>query len=148
MTFAAPPARAGDGNVAGAAGPVGLLVALATLVGCATSNPVAPPPVTASFVTPHLFHLAIAGEDDAEAPALRQRFHAEARAYAQANGCTSYRIMRETFVTSANINPHVSTGPSWVFGRRPTYVGLVDCGLPDPDTAAQPAVGAPPGGLE
>lgn len=98
--------------------------------------------MTASFVTPDLFHIAIAGANADQAPALRARFYAEAEAFARANGCISYRVMRETFITSANINPRVSTEPSFVFGNRPVYVGLVECGLPDPHAVARPA-GAP-----
>lgn len=105
----------------------------------ACASPPERTPVTASFVTPELFHVAVAGADAAEAPGLRQRFYAETEAFARANGCTSYRVMREGFVTAANINPRVSTEPSWVFGNRPVYVGLVECGLPDPRTAALPA---------
>jgi hypothetical protein len=100
------------------------------LVGC--EYPLGPPPVTASFVTPGLFNLSISGEDADEAPALRERFYAEVEAFARQNGCTHYRVMRETFLTAANIAPRVTTQPSWVFGRRPVYVGLIECGLPDP----------------
>ena len=104
------------------------------LAGC--EYPLGPPPVTASFVTPGLFNLSISGENAAEAPLLRKRFHAAAEAFARQSGCTHYRVMRETFLTSANIAPRVTTEPSWVFGRRPVYVGLVECGLPDPRSTA------------
>ena len=46
---------------------------------------------------------------------------------------------RATQLRAANINPRVSTEPSWVFGNRPVYIGLVECGLPDPRTATLPA---------
>jgi hypothetical protein len=115
---------------------------MAALAGCG-EYPLGPPPATTSFVTPELFHVAISGEDAAEAPALRQRFYAETEAFARANGCVSYRVLKETFVTAANIDPRVSTEPSWVFGRRPVYTGLVECELPDPRPAAMPAKPSP-----
>jgi hypothetical protein len=98
------------------------------VAGC-ERNPFAPPPVTASFVTPEYFHLAVAGEDAAEAPGLRSAFFKEAEAFARANGCTGYRVMRELFQTSASVSPYVSTDPSLLFGRRPYYWGVVECRL-------------------
>lgn len=99
------------------------------LVGSCTSDPFAPPPVTASFITPEYFHLAVSGEDAAEAPALRVAFVNEVEAFARANGCTGYRVMREAFQTSASVSPYVSTDPSLLFGRRPYYWGVVECRL-------------------
>jgi hypothetical protein len=122
--------------VARGVGAVVLGLVLGALAACTSKNPFGPPPVTTSFVTPDLFYVAMAGDDDAEAPALRQRFYTEAEAFARSSGCTSYRVMAETFLTSANIAPRVSTQPSWVFGRRPVYVGLVECGLPPLPPAA------------
>jgi hypothetical protein len=98
------------------------------VAGC-ERDPFAPPPVTASFVTPEYFHLAVAGEDAAEAPGLRNTFFKEVEAFARANGCTGYRVLEEVYQTSASVSPWVSTDPSIIFGRRPTYYGLIECRL-------------------
>jgi hypothetical protein len=114
------------------------------LIAACASDPFAPPPVNASFVTPELFVLSVSGADRAEAPGLRASFFREVETFARANGCTGYRVLREVFTSSANVNPEVSTDPSIVFGRRPGYQGLVECRLP-PLAAAPgpPAVSTP-----
>lgn len=105
-----------------------MLLAPWLVVGC-TRDPFAPAPVTASFVTPEYFHLAVSGEDAAEAPALRGEFFKEVEAFARANGCTGYRVMKEVFQSSASVSPYVSTDPSLLFGRRPYFWGVVECRL-------------------
>ena len=102
---------------------------LGLLVAC-ESNPLDPPEVTVSFVSPNVYYLTIAGKDDAQAPALRQRFFQEAETFARESGCLSYRVINESFTSSANINPRVTTSPNLVFGSRPAYAGAVHCELP------------------
>jgi hypothetical protein len=111
------------------------LLALGALAGC--EYPLGPPPVTASFITPNYFIVAIAGEESAVVPPLRQRFYAAAEQFARSSGCTFYRVLSQTFLTSANVDPRMSVQPSWVFGRQPVYVGMVECGLPSPHAVAQ-----------
>lgn len=100
------------------------------LIAACAADPPAGPEVTASFITPEYFHLAISGSDAAEAPNLRQLWHAEVARYARAQGCIGYRVIKETFITAANVSPAVTLDPVAVYGRRPTYVGVVDCELP------------------
>lgn len=113
-----------------------MVVHVCLLVAACENDPFAPPPVTATFVTPEYFHLAVSGEDASEAPGLRAKFLKEVEAFARANGCSGYRVLREEFTTSANVSPLVSTDPSLIFGRRPSYNGVIECMPPAPATAA------------
>ena len=102
---------------------------VAALAAC-DYNPTAPPEVTVSFVTTDVFYMTIAGKEDDHAPVLRQRFYKEAEAFARDSGCLSYRVINETFTTTANIDPRMTVSPTWIFGNRPQYSGSVDCELP------------------
>lgn len=117
-----------------------VLIAAGALAACSVNS--APPRVTASFITPNYFHLAIAGGNHAHAPALRRQFYVETEAFARANGCVAFQVVKETFVTSANIDPRVSMEPSLLFGAWPVYSGVVECELPSTLPLAQNSVAA------
>jgi hypothetical protein len=112
-----------------------MLIAAGALAACSVKT--SPPRVTASFLTPNYFHLAIAGGNQAHAPALRRQFYVETEAFARANGCTAFQVIKETFLTSANIAPRVSMEPSLLFGAWPVYSGVVECELPSALPVAQ-----------
>lgn len=116
---------------------IAIILSLGLAAAC-SEDPFAPPPVTAGFVTPQLFQLTVSGRDAAEAPELRADFYREVEIFARDSGCTGYRVLRELFTSSANVNPRVSTDPAIVFGRRPGYHGLIECQLPPLAQGTQP----------